>query len=271
MATSIPPALTPPACASARLRAHLSQRARAIAPGLCRLQAEQGLEETQCGWLPDSPPPWPRLALFPPDFLRVPEAGVHHLANRWSSIAWPLPPAVMDFLREGPAPVLVTLGSAAAGDKGALLTAVASALEAAGARVVCHLGFMGEGVRRASERTLLTSNLPPTGLLPHARAVVHHAGMNSLQEALSHGLASLSLPRAFDQLDNAQRLEDFGLGLHLPPHRQSDADIRGGIEALLARDDLGAAARQWRDAGRQGKGLSPQDALDLAGVRYRPA
>ena len=253
---------------SARLLQSLSERGRALAPELSRLQGEAGVEEAACGWLAVAPPPWPRLALFPPDFLRVPEPGVRHLANHWSSIVWPVPPAIMEFLGEGPPPVLITLGSAAAGDAGALLTAVAKAAQEVGGqgrggRVICHVGLRAQGIERRSDRLLLVSGFSPTGLLPHVCAVVHHAGMNSLQEALAHGLPSLSLPRAFDQLDNALRLQDLGLGLCLPPNRQDPEEIRRSLEALLSDPAHSQAARRWRSEGRHAAGLPLEEALAI--------
>jgi UDP:flavonoid glycosyltransferase YjiC (YdhE family) len=110
---------------------------------------------------------------------------------------------------------------------------------------------------------LLAGDVWPTTVLPRAKAVVHHAGMGSLQEALAQGLPALALPRGFDQLDNAQRLVRLGLGLHLPPALQSGAVLRDSLDALRSDEALASRAETWARERRLEQGVTPEEALAL--------
>jgi UDP:flavonoid glycosyltransferase YjiC (YdhE family) len=87
--------------------------------------------------------------------------------------------------------------------------------------------------------------------------------MNSLQETLAFGRPALVLPQAFDQLDAACRLERLGLGLYLPPDRQSVPDIRERLGALLADKDIAGRAALWARERRVEQGISVEEALVL--------
>ncbi|MEJ2015800.1 MAG: glycosyltransferase [Limibacillus sp.] len=125
------------------------------------------------------------------------------------------------------------------------------------------LGLLQQGVERRSGSLLLAGDVWPTTVLPRAKAVVHHAGMGSLQEALAQGLPALALPRGFDQLDNAQRLVRLGLGLHLPPALQSGAVLRDSLDALRSDEALASRAETWARERRLEQGVTPEEALAL--------
>jgi UDP:flavonoid glycosyltransferase YjiC (YdhE family) len=247
---------------ASQLRAAIHRYAQALMPALTALQVSAGWPPESRGPLPLAAP-WPRLALFPESFLKRPEPGVSHLANHWASRTGTPPPAVSRFLDEGPPPVVVSLGSVSAGAPKALLAELAQALEHLGERAVLLLGLLQQGVERRSRSLLLAGDVWPTTVLPRAKAVVHHAGMGSLQEALAQGLPALALPRGFDQLDNAQRLVRLGLGLHLPPALQSGAVLRDSLDALRSDEALASRAETWARERRLEQGVTPEEALAL--------
>ena len=49
-------------------------------------------------------------------------------------------------------------------------------------------------------------------LLPHCAAIVHHGGIGTTSQALAAGIPQLIRPMAFDQFDNANRIEKLGCG-----------------------------------------------------------
>ncbi len=51
-----------------------------------------------------------------------------------------------------------------------------------------------------------------TRLLPHCAAIVHHGGIGTTSQALAAGIPQLIRPMAFDQFDNANRIEKLGCG-----------------------------------------------------------
>jgi hypothetical protein len=244
------------------LRMALHRHGVLVMPRLAELQAAAGWPEESRGPFPLSVS-WPRLAFFPQSFLRAPAAGVAHLANHWASRPYEMAGPVRRFLSEGPAPVLVSLGSVSAGDEGRLLKTIAGAVESLGERAIVSMGLSKRGHFRSTPSQLFVGNLWPAQVLSQVKAVVHHGGMNSLQETLAFGRPALVLPQAFDQLDAACRLEWLGLGLFLPPGRQSAPDIRKRLGALLADEGIASRAALWAVEQRVEQGLSVEEALVL--------
>ena len=59
---------------------------------------------------------------------------------------------------------------------------------------------------------MLATSYAPYGLLmPHVRAVVHQCGIGTLSHTLRAGVPSVACPFAFDQPNNARRLEELGV------------------------------------------------------------
>jgi len=61
--------------------------------------------------------------------------------------------------------------------------------------------------------------LPFSKLLPHARAVVHHGGIGTTSQCMAANVPQVVLPMAFDQFDNADRVEKLGCGSWMPMSR----------------------------------------------------
>jgi MGT family glycosyltransferase len=76
--------------------------------------------------------------------------------------------------------------------------------------------------------------LPQPSILPQADVVVTHGGNNTVTEALHFGTPAVVLPLFWDQYDNAQRLDELGLGVRLDTYGFEDEQLTGAIERLLA-------------------------------------
>lgn len=60
-------------------------------------------------------------------------------------------------------------------------------------------------------------------LLPHCSAIVHHGGIGTTSQALAAGIPQVIAPMAFDQFDNAQRVQRLSCGRRLRrPDRLSE-------------------------------------------------
>lgn len=75
-------------------------------------------------------------------------------------------------------------------------------------------------------------------LLPHCSAIVHHGGIGTTSQGFAAGIPQVIRPLAFDQFDNAQRVERLGCGKWL--HR--DRDLSATLEDLLGHKNLTASS-----------------------------
>jgi MGT family glycosyltransferase len=83
--------------------------------------------------------------------------------------------------------------------------------------------------------------LPQTSVLPQVDLVITHGGNNTVTESLFFGKPMVALPLFWDQYDNAQRLDETGLGVRLDTYGHQPAELTRAIDRLLA--DAALAAR----------------------------
>jgi UDP:flavonoid glycosyltransferase YjiC (YdhE family) len=69
--------------------------------------------------------------------------------------------------------------------------------------------------------------------------VITHGGNNTVTEALHLGKPMIVLPLFWDQYDNAQRMDELGLGVRLRPYEFEDRELTGTIDRLLSDRALG--------------------------------
>jgi MGT family glycosyltransferase len=80
--------------------------------------------------------------------------------------------------------------------------------------------------------------VPQPALLPAVDAVITHGGNNTVTECIHFGKPMVVLPLFWDQYDNAQRMDELGLGVRLPSFEFEDAQLGEAIERLLADEAL---------------------------------
>jgi MGT family glycosyltransferase len=80
--------------------------------------------------------------------------------------------------------------------------------------------------------------VPQTSVMPRADLVITHAGNNTTTEALHFGKPMICLPLFWDQYDNAQRMDELGLGVRLDPYRVTGQELRATVDRLLGHADL---------------------------------
>jgi MGT family glycosyltransferase len=82
--------------------------------------------------------------------------------------------------------------------------------------------------------------VPQTSVLPLVDLVITHGGNNTTTECLHFGKPMIVLPLFWDQHDNAQRIDELGLGVRLDPYHCTREDTHAALAKLLGDDVLNA-------------------------------
>jgi UDP:flavonoid glycosyltransferase YjiC (YdhE family) len=104
-------------------------------------------------------------------------------------------------------------------------------------RVVVSMGPQHEELTLA-DNMVGAEFLPQPAILAHVDLVLTHGGNNTVTESLHFGKPMILLPLFWDQHDNAQRMDELGLGVRLAPYEVEPAELVRAIDRLLADDDL---------------------------------
>ena len=158
------------------------------------------------------------------------------------SDATPLAPELDRWLDAGEPPVVFAPGTA---------NRQAARFFRAGVDACLRLGRRGLLLTRFAEQ--IPDPLPPGvrhaeytpfgSLLSRAAALVHHGGIGTAAQALRAGCPQSVMPMAFDQPDNAVRLQRLGVGRYLRPSRFTGLAVARDLDALLDSEDVASACR----------------------------
>jgi rhamnosyltransferase subunit B len=149
---------------------------------------------------------------------------------------------LQEFLAAGSAPVIISTGSAMQQSPQFMLEAV-RACELVGRRAVL-LGRAGAQLGKQLPATVLRSDYEPFGLLlSQASLLLHHGGIGSSAQALRAGIPQLVLPHAYDQFDNAMRLQALGVARSVAPARATAATLARQMQRLFDDAGCGEATR----------------------------
>ena len=87
-------------------------------------------------------------------------------------------------------------------------------------------------------------------LLPRCSAIVHHGGIGTTSQALAAGIPQVICPLAFDQFDNATRVERLGCGRWLRSRSRLAETLRSLLDGAVSdsRETLDAVARSVGNA-----------------------
>jgi UDP:flavonoid glycosyltransferase YjiC (YdhE family) len=85
-------------------------------------------------------------------------------------------------------------------------------------------------------------------LMPRLAAVVCHGGLNTVSEALAHGVPLVVAPIRHDQPVNASLVAAAGAGLRIPFNRFTPEELRAAVETVLSNPSYRAAAAAIRQS-----------------------
>lgn len=125
----------------------------------------------------------------------------------------PLDPRLENFLRAGPPPVYVGLGSMVAKPGLALTAHALAAARAVGCRLLIAGGWarLDRNIER-SESVMTIEEAAHQVLLPRVAAAIHHGGAGTTRAVASAGVPQLVVPHILDQYYWAHRVETLGVG-----------------------------------------------------------
>ena len=173
-----------------------------------------------------------------------------------------MPPGLAEFLADGPAPVVFTLGSFVVNFSEDFYRNGLAACRRLGMRSVLIAGE----AETARLRPILGRDTFVCGYAPHSEvfsqcaAIVHHGGIGTTGQAMKSGRPQLVVPFLGDQADNSRRLVALGVARRLTASRKPEtctaARLKQELGCLL--NDPGyartAAAIAGRLAQEQGAG-----------------
>lgn len=132
--------------------------------------------------------------------------------------------------------VLVTLGTVFPLECGDLFARLLAGIAALPVDVVATTGRDVDPAELGPQppNVRLAQWLPQAAVLPTVDLVVSHGGSGTLCAAAAHGLPQVVLAMGADQLLNARRVTDLGLGRALSPTTVSPAQAADAVTAVLA-------------------------------------
>jgi len=168
------------------------------------------------------------------------------------------PPALLDFLAAGEAPIYVGFGSVVAQDPVALTRTIFTALERAGARGIVAEGWAHLGGGALPPNVYLIGDCPHDWLFPRCRAVCHHGGAGTTSAGLRAGLPTIVVPFFGDQFFWGHIVAKAGAGPEPIPIRRLDT------ESLTAAFDACRRPQIRERASELGARLRATDGVELA-------
>ena len=206
-------------------------------------------------------PPW--FAATPPDWPRPLAEG--HFALYDPQVQAALPAELERFLLDGSAPLVFTPGSGNRQARRWLARAVQAA-QRLGRRALLLTPHREQVPAPLPAGMLWLPYVPLRALLPRVAALVHHGGIGTTAEALRAGVPQVIVALAYDQFDNAARVEALAAGAMVgggaagAHPRALAAALRGlladnVVRAGCARVARLAAADESRDLGGQVEAL----------------
>lgn len=152
---------------------------------------------------------------------------------RSTDATWELP----DTLRGDGALIYLSLGSLGSADVG-LMQRLVDVLGATRHRFIVSKGPLADQIRLHDNMTG-EGFLPQPAILPQVDLVITHGGNNTVTECFHNGKPMIVLPLFWDQVDNAQRVDETGFGVRLPAYAFEDTELTGAIDRLLGDSALG--------------------------------
>jgi UDP:flavonoid glycosyltransferase YjiC (YdhE family) len=205
----------------------------------CRDHGDRGLSYGPLGPEFIGESPYLNLYSYPAeaDYERAVPLGPtwHRLDStvRAADTTWELPASIAE--RDG-ALIYLSLGSLGSADV-ELMQRLVDLLATTEHRVIVSKGPLADQIT-LHDNQIGEGFLPQPAILPQVDLVITHGGNNTVTEAFHHGKPMILLPLFWDQVDNAQRVDETGFGRRLSTYGFRDEELTDAIDELLADRSL---------------------------------
>lgn len=153
--------------------------------------------------------------------------------------------------------VLVTMGTMTLGVADDFLRRVVEAVAPLGDRLQVVVVSPEQAVLGAyPPHVLVRQQVPMLELMPRLHAVVTHGGLNTVCEALAHGVPLVVAPITSDQPVNADQVVAAGAGVRVRFGRATAAQLRDAVLAVLDDPAFRQAAQRVQESFRQAGGAA---------------
>ena len=223
-----------------------------------RLRAEVGLPPAEGNPLVDGHPPLLHLALFSKRLAdKQPDWPPQTVITGFPlfDAAAGLPPELVDFLDDGPPPIVFTLGVSAAMVAGAFFQQSVAAAKLLGAGRPPILKDQRNRPPALPDGVAAFDYAPFSELFPRAAAIVHAGGIGTTGLAMRAGRPTLVVPYSHDQPDNAERLARLGVARTVFPRRYTAARAAAELRHLLDNPAYSERASEVGEQVRQEDGV----------------
>lgn len=180
--------------------------------------------------------------------------------ERWSSDADGGLKETEQFLADGSAPILFTLGSSAVMEPGSFYRESFEAARRLGKRAILLAGALPrESFPQPLPNSIhIAAYAPYSQVMPFCAASVHQGGIGTTAQALRAGRPMLVVPWAHDQPDNAARVERLGCGRTIPRHHYTAASAIQELKRLVTDGSYSL------NASEMGRKIAGEDGIETA-------
>ena len=181
--------------------------------------------------------------------------GVWHLA----SPSYAPPPELVDFLAEGPPPIIITFGSMGGSNGRETTEILIDTIKKINQRAIIQAGWGKLGTQKALPDIFCTDYVPHQWLFPQGCCVVHHGGAGTTASVCRAKVPSVVVAHNADQPYWGKRLSDLGVApKHLHRRNLTPERLAKRIQKVL---DTPAMKER---AGVLGKQIESEDGLTTA-------
>lgn len=168
---------------------------------------------------------------------------------------------VDEYLAEGEPPLLVSQSSITF-DKD-YLALTAELVDRVGKRAIILTPYPEQIPPALASHVRCFSYVPLAKLMPRCAAHIHHGGIGTIAYTLAAGIPQLTIPMAYDQPDNAQRLLRLGVSDLIARKRFKPQKAAPRLEKLMTSPKVAERCRHFAAKSREGNAVAiAADALE---------